>query len=365
MEKQESTSLEAETSPLHSMLVEPFDDGSQQASMQIDSDGKSSSLVDETVNLDSLKESMEAAMASIEPERQANSSVPPNENWGDDKQAQLRAMYLAGFRAASQAKSSKQNLRDNFENAQQESVEGGPQGVAPPGKTNAVLLPAGSVVAGVISLHPTVVSHDGSSNTARRNQSGDVSEKDSVSTRRLRRASSTSSNAASSPSLSSTSSPGATGSNPFPRKLMEMLTKEDAAIVSWLPAGDAFAVRDPDKFVTDVLPRYFRHTKLTSFQRQLNLYGFRRITKGKDSGAYRHELFHRDYPDKCHHMKRTKQKGVASPQLRARGGTNSANSSPLLTPEQSPSVYSIEPGALLSRSAPTTMLGRWVSVHGI
>ena len=83
-------------------------------------------------------------------------------------------------------------------------------------------------------------------------------------------------------------------SQPFPEKLMDMLTMEEthkSTVVSWLPHGRAFIVRKPKVFTEDIMPKYFRQTKLTSFQRQLNLYGFRRITQGPDAGAYYHELF--------------------------------------------------------------------------
>ena len=75
-----------------------------------------------------------------------------------------------------------------------------------------------------------------------------------------------------------------------------------ADIVSWCPHGRAFIVRKPKQFASKTMRKYFKHTKFTSFQRQLNLYGFRRITKGTDGGAYYHELFLRGRPDLCKYV---------------------------------------------------------------
>uniref|UniRef100_A0A7S4K4X2 HSF-type DNA-binding domain-containing protein n=1 Tax=Odontella aurita TaxID=265563 RepID=A0A7S4K4X2_9STRA len=56
------------------------------------------------------------------------------------------------------------------------------------------------------------------------------------------------------------------------------------------------------------MPKYFRMSSLSSFQRQINLYNFKRITEGVDKGAYYHELFLRGKGELTKNLKRVKCK---------------------------------------------------------
>ncbi|GAX26205.1 hypothetical protein FisN_16Lh021 [Fistulifera solaris] len=98
--------------------------------------------------------------------------------------------------------------------------------------------------------------------------------------------------------------------NPFPVKLFSMLetTREEGLhhIVSWQVHGRCFRIHKSDRFVTDVLPRFFKQSKLASFQRQLNLWGFQKVMNGPDRGGYFHELFLRGRPDLAPLMLRVK-----------------------------------------------------------
>ena len=57
------------------------------------------------------------------------------------------------------------------------------------------------------------------------------------------------------------------------------------------------------------MSEFFNPTKFSSFKRQLNLYDFKRITHGADSGAYYHEMFLRSKPVLAMKMSRRKIKG--------------------------------------------------------
>ena len=119
----------------------------------------------------------------------------------------------------------------------------------------------------------------------------------------------------------------------FPLKLYEMLHQVErdgfSHIVSWQPHGRCFSIHQANEFKESLLPRYFpKLTKVTSFQRQLNLYGFQRITQGLDKGSYYHECFLRGKAFLAYEIARIKVKGTG-----VRGKSN---------PDQEPDFWSME-----------------------
>ena len=96
---------------------------------------------------------------------------------------------------------------------------------------------------------------------------------------------------------------------PFPEKLHRMLLEVEAAgrsdVISFVAGGRAFAIHEPTAFFNEIVPYYFRQSRLSSFKRQLNLYGFELINSGPSRGGYYHEMFRRDRPELCLQMRRT------------------------------------------------------------
>lgn len=120
---------------------------------------------------------------------------------------------------------------------------------------------------------------------------------------------------------------------PFPVKLHDMLDKIEADglghVVSWQPHGRCFVVHKPKEFVNHVMPHYFKQTKMASFQRQLNLYGFNRLTGGLDKGGYYHEMFLRGKVSLAYDIHRMRVKGTG-----VRLPTN---------PDNEPNFYALPP----------------------
>jgi hypothetical protein len=103
---------------------------------------------------------------------------------------------------------------------------------------------------------------------------------------------------------------------PFPEKLHRLLCEVEAMgqsdIISFVANGRAFCIHQPDAFFRDIVPLYFRQSRLSSFKRQLNLYGFELINTGPARGGYYHELFVKERPELCRRMRRVAVKVSSS-----------------------------------------------------
>jgi hypothetical protein len=99
----------------------------------------------------------------------------------------------------------------------------------------------------------------------------------------------------------------------FPQRLMDILNndEEHGDTISWLPHGRGFMIYKKKLFETKIMPKYFhKNSKYTSFTRKLNRWGFVRVTRGPEMGAYYHKFFKRGESRLCMQMSCQRPNGM-------------------------------------------------------
>ncbi|OWK50748.1 Heat shock factor protein 1 [Lonchura striata] len=84
--------------------------------------------------------------------------------------------------------------------------------------------------------------------------------------------------------------PGPSNVPAFLSKLWTLVEDpETDALICWSPSGSSFHVFDQGQFSKEVLPKYFKHSNMASFVRQLNMYGFRKVLHLEQGGLVKPE----------------------------------------------------------------------------
>ena len=83
------------------------------------------------------------------------------------------------------------------------------------------------------------------------------------------------------------------------------MENESPDIICWHLNNKAFRILDHTRFEREIIPKYFRHTQMSSVQRQLNLYGFKCVPRGEDKGVFYHTDFMRGNWDSAKLIRRS------------------------------------------------------------
>jgi hypothetical protein len=108
----------------------------------------------------------------------------------------------------------------------------------------------------------------------------------------------------------------------FLRKAFHIINTCDPDIAAWSEDGKSFYVKDQDRFASEIIPKCFKHNHFSSFVRQLNFYGFRKlredhieldnVDESKSKWChFRHPKFQKGRPDLLKEISKNTHKEVA------------------------------------------------------